>query len=167
MQKSLNLKIEKIEKNLPANFIPFAMRCVKDSQVKILGESLDADLLTETIYQYTNSQDKAFFVASVESLQGIVLKESIVGCFLGESKLYPFSKIPIAVELYFSVLVEYRGMGIYKLLLKNFSEWGQSQGCRFLICGVNNFSSSSTEGAVNRLKKDGFLPFGQEFYKEL
>jgi len=155
----MNIKILRIKDKVSQEITDFILKLISDSQVRILGETLDPHVMTETVYQYITSEDKVFFIAMVD--------DRIVGCFLGESKFYPFSKIPISVELYFSVLKEYRGLGIFKWMLNEFEAWSIERGCRFMICGVNYFSSSSAEQAIERLQKEGFIHFGKEFYREL
>ncbi len=151
--------IEKVQGHVGESWTEYALKCLQDGSFRSFGGGFDAEVVCETLRQYSNDDDKCFFVAKVN--------DKVIGAFLGEYKCLPFSTWPIAVELYFSVLPDFRGHGISQSLIKCFSEWAKLKGCKFLVCGVNCFSSSDTEQARIRLAKEGFKPFGFEYYREL
>lgn len=155
----MKTSIEMIDGGIDEEIRRFAQECVADVILKYIGFAIDPATFCETLEVYAKDPEKLFLIARVG--------EKAVGTFLGEIKNYPFTKNKIAVELYFRVSEEFRGQGISKFLIKEFETWAKDKGCRFAICGVNEFSSHATQGANQRLVNENYHLYGKEYFKEL
>jgi len=161
MMHQNNFKITQLTGELPEGFNEFAKLCIQETQFKQFGMKIDPEVFVNTIYDFTHTDNKCFFLA-------VDLRTNHpIGCLLGLAQRHPFSIDMCANELYFFVLPEYRKQGLSKLLISHFENWAALHNCKSMIVGIGEVSSKEGASSNEALQRMGFKLFYTGYHKRV
>lgn len=155
----MEFEILEIKDDPGFDIIEFVSRCVVEANVHEIGANVDPEVSVFTLHDFAVNPDKLFLAAKSD--------DKIIGIFLGEIRLHPFTKLKIGVELYWSVIKEWRRYGVGKALFERFASYLKEHQVDHAICGVNEFTTKDSAPGNDFLQSLGFVKYHTSYIKRI